>query len=476
MAGKTYMNRMGQRQAANKARRTFKRGSRGMKSSILRMYREKIPSAPQRWQLRRPAEPYPHFSDPNLVSDEYQFLMYSVKKGGKFRTFPVNPDQDLIDVYRDPNRLVAGADPEDPNAERKYAHLLQSEAAQQAIAEHGPWIESDINPPDSMYGVEFYILDWYHLVTLKKQGNDIVYTKNPGKDDKTWRERELCSGRGCKLCQDDWPKVFGKRGWHDFSFGRWWGVIDPQREVMERWPKEGGYVYPLYYQCPNEACVDDNGTRNIMRIVHNDVPVDLDIALACQKCGAQADPEDPDSDPLLIDEDKHMVECSECGNRSPLLAQDDPDGLKIILQHTHTCQHCGEEGYPEAVYEHMWTEQDEDPGAETLQEWTNYDLFDHTLTLYKEGKEGRHQFHITEAELSPEPDPKLFDPQFQGAGVLDDKTVEREIERMKEHLDLSKALEPTDPSDVAEFLEVPNLYDSEVSGEQKRRVAWKSKK
>ena len=457
---------------SGRTRAQYRTGKGQMKASIIRQYRVSLPGKPMQLQFRRPEELYPYPDNPGVGTEELVILRYGIKRGERFMPVVRHPSQDLIDVYRQPERV-------DDEGNLVYGDLLASDKAQLALQE-GRWLENF--QIETTYIAQYWMLEWFHMVTLKSVGSGtnrkVVRAKNPSKEDKTWDDRLLCEGRNCVLCEEGWPKVFGKRGFTEFSYPRWWGTMDLIRNEVERYPVQGGYLYPLYYQCPNEECLNEEGVRNIMRVRFQPdeddprtVDQDMDLTLQCFHCGAVETEEDP---VLSIDHETHEAQCIRCHKKWPLVLRKDPL-LRRLVQQEQECLHCGEKGFPEAVMAHMWTEEEDydnpplDPADVECRS-----MFDYTYTIWVD-EEDRYRLHVDDFEYTPEPDPRLLDPQCQGLEELGKERADKEIERMMEPLDIQRAYEPMDPEQVAKLLDIPNLFDPEVNGnasEKKQRMTW----
>lgn len=462
---KRIIGRMGvRRQARTMSREHRGSGSRGLSAQSLKNFRLNLPTVATKYHLRRPDNPFPQLDNPELLSYEKVGMQYFIKRGkNKMRMIELTPGRDLIDVYRFPDKKQKL---EDGSEIAIYEHLVSSEKAQQAIIE-GKWLKEF--EPDSYYGVSGWVEEWHHLVTMEKISGDYrrgdvrkKYDKNDKTSGSFFKTRDRCETtlgqKTCDLCKEGWPKVFGNRFWVDLSHGRWFGPVDAQQEVLERQPTEGGYVFPLYYAC--EHC------NEMLSVQNGEQVVSMDIALACAHCGAHVDPE-AGTDPIGIDHEHHLAKCLECNEEWPLLSHDDPEGLRKLLVQDHECANCKEKTYPMPVYQHIWVDA-EDQGKEALTEWTTHDIWDCQVTMLVDGKN-----LVIKRCLVQEPDPRLFDPKFQGLESLGKEGAEQQAERMREELDLNKVHAPVDPDEVAEFLDLPNLFEhaaaqKEASAEKQR--------
>lgn len=416
------MKQGGRLASRRSAQESYNNNRGGRRGGFYLGMRLKLDERPTRLVLHRfkeeDAEDYKLYADPNDPEVGYYWkygLNYFLKlKGDRYRSIEWTPEDNLIEAYRDP-------------AKHGFAELDEAAA--------GAWLKKF--PARPYFCISGWVEDWYHLVEKK---ND--------KTEKTYVDRVRCEGRGCPHCQEKWPKVFGNRFWMDFSGAQWMNVMDKLLEELDRCPQDGGYVYPLHYAC--EECgeilefVDPKSKRDVR----------LDMTNSCPSCG---------SEEVGIDPEEHMAECNDCHTRWPLLTHEDDD-LKRYVDTVMKCQACGHQGYPKAVMEH----------SEGLEEWESSSLFDCAITMYKtmEGDKGR--LHIKKWEFS-EPDPRLFDPRFQGWDGDEKNTEAKEIaekwvERHKQALDLDKVHQVQDPDQVAETIELPNLFAVAAGGGSKRQA------
>lgn len=431
MGNPVVLGRMGVRQQAREMGRQHRTNNRGMSSSMLRNMRARLEKVASKYHFRKPEEPYLMFDTTDAYAYEKTGMQYFIKRSrNRQRMIEMTPGRDLIDVYRNPD---------------KYPELTESEKAKAALLE-GKWL-SEFNP--EFYAcVSGWVEEWHHYVTMgKNKNNEAVVMANPGTGVKTWHDRIRCEKtlgeRGCTLCDSKWPLVFGNRFWLDFSHGRWFGPIDAQREILERVPIEGGYVYPSYYACGH--------CNEILRCTFNNKEVSLDITMACPQCGV---PVTEDHDGILIDAERHVAQCSDCSAEWVLLSHDEPEGLRRLVSMEHVCLGCGEKTVAVPVYKHMWTEP-EDAGKEPLTEWTTHDIFDCQITMYLDDKQ-----LVVKNCIPQDPDPRLFDPKHQGLGQLGSEIAENLAKRMQEPLDLDKVHAPQDPDEDSDFLDLPNLFEA----------------
>lgn len=384
------------------ARRQAKENYRehGGSGSRFRQYqrlRMKFDQTPTRLHLQRSEEPYEDPSNPDLSFWWKTGMGYflKTKKYKKGIFIEKNFDEDLIDAYSNPAR-----------------HELQQA---EGVAD-GKWLKKF--PPKPYYCVSGWIEEWFHLVSYEDE-----------RDGKTvnWTERERCSAKGCSLCKEGWARVFGNRFWFDFSYAQWFGPVDAVFEKLERMPKDGGYVYPQHYEC--EEC------NEIMAFFDRKRKEDvvLDMMNKCGACG---------SENLGIEPEEHMGECQDCDSRWALLSHEDPH-LGGYLAQILKCAGCGHEGYPRPVMVH----------SEGLEEWECHDIYDVQLTIHKTD-EKRPKIVIKKFEVK-EPDPRLFDSELQGEG----EAAERQAEAHVKCIDLNKVHPQPTPDDVAELIELQNLFD-----------------
>jgi hypothetical protein len=378
--------------------------------------RLKLDEHPTRIHLQRPETAYQDPTNPDL-SFWWKTGMSRFIKTKRFkRGIPVEMNMDgddLLDAYAHPG---------------KYG--LQSV---DGVAD-GKWLSKF--DPKPYFCVSGWVEEWYHLVQYEEERDGQKVS---------WHERVRCVGRDCENCQEEWPKVFGNRFWLDFSYAQWFGPIDAVFEVLERTPKDGGYVYPMHYKCNDEDVEYDEegnpveGTGGCGEILSfwdkkAKKEVTLDMTNNCGSCN---------SENIGLDAEEHMAECQDCNSRWSLLSHED-SSLFYYLSSILKCSHCGHEGYPTPVMAH----------SEGLEEWECYDLYDVQLTVHmvKEGKRNRLQVKKFEVR---DPDEKLFKAKHQGEG----EAAKKQAEKHEACLDLEKVHSVMTPEEQAEILELPNLFD-----------------
>lgn len=379
-------------------------GGGGRRKSNASGFRLKLDTRKTRLTFSKREEFYEDPVDPNFGHPWKVGARYFIKKGEKMFPVEMSFKKDLIDAYKNP---------------AKYGFQDMKEISE------GHWLSGF--EPSTYYCLAGWVEDWYHLV-LKT---------NP-KSGKKFLSRDRCEGRGCPHCKDpNVPKVFGNRFWMDFSVNQWNNVIERVLDEVERNPKDGGYVCPSHLGC--EEC----GTALEFYDSKAEKDVCLDLTNFCQNCG---------SDEIVVNAENHSATCEDCGVEWPLLAYES-DVIRKYMNWEIKCQACGHKGLPRMYKEH----------SDGLKEWEDFTLFDTAITLAREpGTEERAGNIIVKGWEIAEPDPRLFDPMYQGwdkdASEEDKKKAEAAAEWNRKGIDLDWVHSDPDPEDVAESLGVPNLF------------------
>lgn len=266
-------------------------------------------------------------------------------------------------------------------------------------------------PAKSYNAVGGVIEEPFHLVDVpKKDGSG------------TYKSRERCTGRTCKYCKAKDPKVYGNRFYYTFSTPQWRFAIEPVMEKVERFCKCGGYRYPSHYAC--EDCGE----------------VIIDMTNHCLSCGAKV--EDGDID---IDSDSHRAECKKCGTNWSLLECEDPE-LEEAANSPTRCPKCGHTGYPEVVLVCSDPEDKDCPGDP-------YDIYDVSMVLRKDSNDKKYHLVVDSWEIK-EPDPRLFDSQYQGG----DEIAEKIAEKNAKPLPLAEIFKADPPHVQAKLVNLPNPF------------------
>lgn len=269
------------------------------------------------------------------------------------------------------------------------------------------------------YVIPGFVEEWFHLV------------QKPTKKDKnkTYTDRELCRGaKNCPLCARGAPRVFGRRGYLEFSKYAWDTQVEPMYEKIEKYCRCGGLIYVPEYVCPECATVV------------------IDVANSCPACERQG----LEANNIEIDAEKQEARCLTCDSQWSLLESEDPD-LAEAVGMKHTCPGCGHEDYPSANL--ICTEEncEVDP----------YDLFDVQFKIKKEDDKQNSSVVITDWDIR-EVNPRLFDVKCQGdvegASAEAIKAAETAVERNQTHIDLEKAFPIESTAAQAKTLDRPDPF------------------
>lgn len=354
--------------------------------------RLKLGSTPIKVHLQKPEKPYQ-----DIDSELYYhwkrgrnvFFKSAAKPNGCF--LEKTRQQDVIDAYQNPG--VYDLEAKDLDGKRAKDIMKM---------EYRPY-----------YSVSGWIEHWFHLVEKEsdRKGDDGKLRKI------SFRER--CTGKSCKYCVDEVPKVYGNRFFYDFSNAAWRDAVLPMMEKVERFAKDGGYLYPVCYVC--EECKTDL----------------IDMTQGCFACGGES---------VGIDPERHMAVCQnkKCNEEWSLLEYEDEKLLEQVSQEMK-CKNkkCKHVGFPELVLAH----------TEGAQEWEAMSIFDIQFQIKKTGNKDKAETVIVAWEFK-EPDERLFDPKYQGEG----EAAEVWAKRNKEQIDLD-AVHAPDPAIVqAQYLGVPNPF------------------
>jgi hypothetical protein len=256
------------------------------------------------------------------------------------------------------------------------------------------------------YAVGMWVEEWYHLV------------ERPGTFDpsKKFKQREQCEGKGCELCAQNWPKVFGNRAWISTSPGQWRHTFHSLNEhIKNRHCACGGTIYVPHFYC--KKC------RNVL----------IDVSLSCDTCHSQE---------VEINGENNMAVCLHCRQTWPAFYTEHP---KIMEQMgaKMRCNECGNTDKP--VPDRICSQ-----GCDPVKPLS---IFDCQITAHTQG-EGKDTRIIIDEYLIQPPDPRLFDPQFQGA----DQMALKIAESMRKPMDLNYLLKPMTPDEQAKLLKVQNPF------------------
>lgn len=271
------------------------------------------------------------------------------------------------------------------------------------------------------YAVSGWIEEWFHLVERQSKNDK----------DKTYRVRELCTGRGCEHCANKIPRVFGNRAFIDFSKKAWDDVVDPVLEQVEKVCRCGGDIYVPNYVCENcEATI-------------------IDLAMTCEVCRNQGL---TPIDDIVIDAERQVAICQTCDTEWSMLESMD-ENLASAVNEKYNCQECNHVGYPAANL--LCTSCDSPDPME---------LFDSQFTIKKISEEKTSGLEITNWEIK-DPDPRLFDPEFQGAkkGCTQEEreAAEGVVARHRSHIDLDKIFPILSTREQASILGKPDPFSEE---------------
>jgi len=270
-----------------------------------------------------------------------------------------------------------------------------------------------------------WVEEWFHLVKNDKSDGSGTYTT-----------RELCTGRYCEHCKRNAPKVFGSRFYHAFSWSAWKYVVEPLNEELEKYCKCGGYITPIAYVC--KAC------EGVLEHMTDQ----------CPSCG---------SDDLYIEADPskrdcHSATCNQCQTHWELLEARD-EVLRKKVTNPMTCPHCNHEGLPKLILECSEEGCDGHP----------HSIYDCQLVIHKESEEQTAHTKISAWSIQ-EPDPKLFDPKFQGDDEIGEKIAKRNHEDVP--LDKIDDFIPDLPHEQARILNKKNPFVESGEEDPTRHTDW----
>lgn len=273
--------------------------------------------------------------------------------------------------------------------------------------------------PKGYTAVSGWIEEWFHLREKKRDNGDGTY-----------KVRELCEGRDCEGCRDKVTRVFGQRFWYAFTETQWSNCIEPILDKVSRSCRCGGYLFPSHYRC--EKCDT----------------VLFDMTNSCPHCGDSVD--------VDIDPDTHAAECKQCGRQWSLLECED-DRLEEMADSIYVCPKCEHSGYPRVkLVCSNGCKEDGDP----------HDIFDAQITLHRDSDQKQYNLLAKSFKIQP-PDPKLFDPQYQGGGEDGNKIVGYH----KECLDLEKVLPLLPPHAQAREIHFKNPWAGQDMGSTHARYS-----
>jgi hypothetical protein len=261
--------------------------------------------------------------------------------------------------------------------------------------------------PQIYYGVSGWIEEWFHLVEKKSKSDS----------SKTYFDRERCTGRGCEHCKAKVPKVFGKKFYATVARSHWDNSIFLANQDVGTNCKCGGFVYFEDYHCEN--------CNHIL----------VDVCHRCESC---------DGENIGIDPENAAAVCQGCETSWSVLEQENSDIAKLVASEMK-CQNCNHSGIP--IPTETCTNCDS-PNP--------YGIFDCQLILRKTGSGKQSELIVDDWEIQ-DPDPKLFDTQYQGP---DAEKASGIAEGMKKVLNLNEIFEPESPENQAQLCHVPNPFSS----------------
>jgi len=349
-------------------------------------YRYKFDTSPTRVHFSLPDKLYVHPE----TGDELPFRVgsrYWIPKGGPKGTgcFIEQGSNCVVDVYKNPKNF--GLDiPPIANFQKYDAKLYYSVAG---------WVE-----------------EWFHEVEVQN---------NEGRK---WKELQRCEGPGCKLCQEKWMKVFGKRVYFDIAPTHWnESIFTAQESEAQCHCQCGGFTHISHYVC--QKC------RKSL----------VDVTQACYNCK---------STEVGIDPKDKLAVCQNCNSEWSVLERGNPEIAKVVNDDI-TCSNCGHVDMPDPVFE---CSDCDDPKP--------HGIFDCQMKIsIVETRDGKAKELKVEGVKVQEPDSRLFNPQHQGT---DKERAEKRAKWNKAPLDLEDLLQPEDAENQAQLLGVANPFTSSAGG------------
>jgi hypothetical protein len=253
------------------------------------------------------------------------------------------------------------------------------------------------------YAMSGWVEEDYHLVDVNNKNSDGTHKEH-------WR----CLGRGCEYCRDGFPKVFGNMFYMEVSPGQWrHSFHDLHKKVENSYCQCGGTIYVPSFNCA--------GCQAIV----------LDVFTTCP-CGGE----------VGLDSESGQAICGKCQNTwSAFYAEH----TKIYenSNEQHQCKACGHHGY--LVPSRMCSNEECSVRP--------HSIFDCQLTIKSIGvkKEKRTIFDSYKVQ---EPDPRLFDPAYQG----DDEWAQKMADYYKRPLNLDELLKAPSVEEQCTLLGKPNPF------------------
>jgi hypothetical protein len=265
--------------------------------------------------------------------------------------------------------------------------------------------------PKIYYAVSGWVEEWFHRVEGKSAEGKVFY------------ERERCTGRGCKHCQAQIAKVFGKKVYFEIARTHWNESLFGINEYIESNCKCGGFIYKTHYDCPE---------------CHTML---VDMVNQCLNCQSQD---------ISINPETAEAICNGCQSTWSLYEDKNPEIAKEVHKEM-TCPHCKAEVTPSPV---TVCTQCKTPDS--------YNLFDCQMSIQMVGSpDGKFkEMKVEDIRIQPA-DTKLFDPKFQGPVPEDAVKI---AEANKKPLDLDYLLAAPTPDEEARMLNVQNPFNPRGSG------------
>lgn len=282
--------------------------------------------------------------------------------------------------------------------------------------------------PKVYYAVSGWIEEWFHLVDREKSSGDGTY-----------KSRERCMGKGCEHCKNQDPKVFGNRFYTVLSGG----IFDDLMTVQERAQthnREGGSILITHFECPecNEVMVD--------------------VTNSCDNCESQE---------ISLDLETNEASCDSCNTSWSTLLADNPSVVEAASTPSH-CGHCGAKDVIPRPYQIVVTED----GNISDSEPSPHNIYDCQIQVTKTGEKTDSKLNVLKWTIR-DPDPRLFDAQFQGDDSGDADIAGKVAEAMSKPLDLAEILEVADSDTQAKILDVANPFASRSAASGNSTKAFK---
>jgi hypothetical protein len=264
-------------------------------------------------------------------------------------------------------------------------------------------------PAKVYYAIGGWIEEDFHLVDVENQGGE-----------GTHKERWRCLGRGCTYCKDGWPMVFGKKFYTEISPGQWQHSFhDLHKRIENSTCKCGGTIYVTSFVC--SKCEK----------------IRLDVSTVCD-CG---------SGDVGLNTETGQASCGKCG-KSWSGFYTEHQKLYEESNEPYKCK-CGHKGFLRPVRLCSTEGCVVEP----------YGVFDCQLTIRVTGNKKEKRLLIDEY-LIQEPDPRLFDPKFQG----DDEFAAQIAEAHAKPMDLDWLLKTPSADEQCKILGKPNPFNAVARG------------